>query len=99
MRTSVPVGNDFKVLAVWKGADLSGAPGAFTSRSTWRRRSRTCSSKVCGVDEALGLAGCGTATFSAGGAAEVGGREVEYAGTSSRAVDFSVLAARACFSL
>ena len=35
---------DFNVLAVWNGADLSGAPGFLTSRSTWRRSSATCCS-------------------------------------------------------
>src|ERR1700758_3067730 len=47
IRTSVPGARDCKVLAVWNGADLSGAPGAFTSRCACRRRSFTCSSKAC----------------------------------------------------
>src|SRR5271155_874065 len=46
MRTSVPVVSAVRVLAVWNGADLSGAPGDFTSRSTCCRRSCTCCSRV-----------------------------------------------------
>src|SRR5580700_1507461 len=43
-RTSVPGSSVFTVVAVWKGADLSGAPGLFTIRSTSRRsRAARCS--------------------------------------------------------
>ena len=42
----MPVLSNCKVLAVWNGADFSGAPGDFTNRSTCLRRSFTRSSSV-----------------------------------------------------
>ncbi|MFZ0226784.1 MAG: hypothetical protein WAL41_07550, partial [Mycobacterium sp.] len=49
IKTSTPGSSDFTVVAVWNGADFSGAPGCLTTRSTWRRNSATYCSNVSRV--------------------------------------------------